>query len=47
MLWSLSDPPGFACWISVQFYLLMSPCLCFDSFLCLGLCVLGADALIS
>ena len=32
---------------SVRFYLLFSPCICFVSFLCLGLCVLGDDALIS
>ena len=30
-----------------QFYLLLSPCLCFISFLYLDLCVLGGEALIS
>ena len=47
----LSDPPGFTYWISfapvVQFYLLLSPYLCFISFLYLDLFVLGDDALIS
>ena len=46
----LSGPPGFTCWISlppvVQSYLLLSPCLCFISFLYLNLYVLGDDALI-
>ena len=41
----------FTCWISfalvVQFYLLLSPYLCFISFLYLDLYVLGDDALIS
>ena len=50
MLWLLSGPPGFTCWISfamvfslftVEFYL------CFISFLYLDLYVLGDDALIS
>ena len=31
----------------IQFYLLLSPCLCFISFLYLDLYVLGDDALIS
>ena len=43
--------PVFNCWISfapvVQFYLLLSPHLCFISFLYLDLYVLGDDALIS
>ena len=30
----------------VQFYFLLSPCLCFVSFLCPGLYVLGDDALV-
>ena len=30
----------------VQFYSLLSPCLCFVSLLCLDLCVLGDDALV-
>ena len=46
----LSGPPGFTCWISfaqlVQFYLLLSPYLCFISFLYLDLSVLGDDTLI-
>ena len=51
MLWLLSGPPGFTCWISfaegIQFYLLLSPYLCFISFLYLDLYDLGEDALIS
>ena len=47
----LSGPPGFTCWISfapvVQFYLLLSPYLCFISFLYLDLYVLRDDASIS
>ena len=47
----LSDPQMFTCWISfalvVQFYLLLSPYLCFISFLYLDLYILGDDALIS
>ena len=33
--------------VSIQFYLLLSPCLCFISLLYLDLYVLGDDALIS
>ena len=29
---------------SDRFYVLLGPCLCFVSFLCLGLCVLGDGA---
>ena len=51
MLWLLSGPLGLTCWISfapvVQFYLLLSPYLCFISFLYLDVYVLGDDALIS
>ena len=53
MLWLLSGPPGFTCtcWIffcsRIQFNLLLSPYLCFISFLYLDLYVLGDDALIS
>ena len=51
MLCCLLGPPGFTCWISfapvVQFYLLLSPYLCYISFLHLDLYVLGDDALIS
>ena len=52
MLCCLSGPPGFTCWIFffapvVPFYLLLSPYLCFISFLYLDLYVLGDDALIS
>ena len=76
MLWLLSGPPGFTCWISfdpvfsfmycfvlifaispfyiliymcsgIQFYVLLSPYLCFSSFLYLDLYVLGDDAWIS
>ena len=49
MYWLLSDPPGFTCWryFGFQFYLLLSPYLCFISFLFLDLYVLGGDALIS
>ena len=46
----LSGLPGFTCLISfalvVQFYLLLGHCLCFVSFLCLGLHVLGDGALV-
>ena len=28
----------------VRFYVLLGPCLCFVTFLCLGLCVLGDGA---
>ena len=50
MLWLLSGPPGvnlldFFCSV-IQFYLLLSPYLCFISFLYLNLYVLD-DALIS
>ena len=51
MLSLLSGPPGFTFWISlgltIQFYLLLSPYLCFISFLYLDLYVLGDDAFIS
>ena len=51
MFCCLSGPPGFTCWIFfaavVKFYLLLSPYLCFISFLHLDLYVLGDDALIS
>ena len=30
----------------IQFYLLLGPCLCFVSLLCLGLCVLGGGTLV-
>ena len=47
----LSGPSGFTCWIflcsGIQFYLLLSPYLCFVSLLYLILYVLGDDALIS
>ena len=51
MLWPFVGPAGvclldFFC-SGVQFYLLLSPCLCFVSLLCLGLCVLGDDALMA
>ena len=51
MLWLFVGPTGvylldFFC-SSVQFYLLLSPYLCFISLLYLDLYVLGADALIS
>ena len=39
-------PVGFFC-SSIRFCLLLSPYLCFISLLCLGLCVLVDDALIS
>ena len=47
MLWLLSGPPGFNCWIfcsGIQFYVLLIPYLCFNSFLYLDLYVLGDDA---
>ena len=49
MLWLFIGPTGaylldFFC-SGVQFYLLLSHCLCFVSFLCLGLCVLDNGAL--
>ena len=51
MLWLFVGPPEFTCWISfalvVQFYVLLSPYLCFISFLYLDLYVLGDDVLIS
>ena len=51
MLWLFVGPTGATCWISfapvVQFSLLLSPYLCFISFLYLDLYVLGDDALIS
>ena len=48
MLWLLSGPPGFACWISFApvFSFVCCWVLCFVSFLCLGLCVQGDDALV-
>ena len=51
MLWLLVRPTGvylldFFCF-GIQFYLLLSPCLCFISFLYLDLYVLGDDALIT
>ena len=51
MLWLLSGPLGFTlldffC-SGIQFYLLLSPYICFISFLYLDLYVLGYDALIS
>ena len=50
MIWLLSGPPGLACWISfapVFSYVLLSPYLCFISFLYLDLYVFGDDALVS
>ena len=51
MLWLLSGPLGFTCWISFapvfSFYLLLIPYLGFICFLYLDLHVLGVDALIS
>ena len=51
MLWLLSGPPGFTCWISFapvfSLILLLSPYPCFISLLYLDLYVLGDDALIS
>ena len=51
MLWLFVGPIGvylfdFFC-SGIQFYLLLSPYLCFDSLLYLALCVLGDDTLIS
>ena len=51
MLWLFVGPTGvcllgFFCY-SIQFYLLLSPCLCFISLLYIDLYVLGDDALIS
>ena len=50
MLWLFVGPTRVTCWISfalvVQFYLLLSPYICFISFLYLDLYVLGDDALI-
>ena len=49
MLLLLSGPPGATCWIfcpGIQFYLLLSPYLCFIYFLHLDLYVLGDDTLI-
>ena len=50
MLWLFVRPTGFYlldffC-LGTQFYLLLSPCLCFVSLLCLGLCILEDDALV-
>ena len=51
MLWLLSGPPEFTFWISfgltIQFNLLLTPYLCFISFLYFDLYVLGDDAFIS
>ena len=51
MLWLLSGPLGFYLFdffcSGFQFYLLLSPYLCFISFLYLDLYVVGDDALIS
>ena len=52
MLWLFVGPTGvylldFFCYRIVQFYLLLSPYLCFISYLYLDLYVLGDDALIS
>ena len=51
MLWLFVGPTGvclldFFC-SGIRFCLLLGPCLCFVSLLCLGLCVLGDDALLS
>ena len=51
MLWLFVGPArvcllDFFC-SRVQFYLLLSPCLCFVSLLCFGSCVFEDDALIS
>ena len=51
MLWLLVGPIGvylldFFC-SGIQFYLLLSPYLCFNCFLYLNLYILGDDALIS
>ena len=50
VLWLFVGPAGF-CPLDffssdVRFCLLLSSCLCFISLLCLGLCVLGDDALV-
>ena len=50
MLWLFVGPAGvcllgFFC-SGVRFGLLLSPCPCFVSLLCLGLCVLGDGALV-
>ena len=51
MLWLFVGPAGVNCWVSfatvVQFYLLLGPCLCFVSFLCLGLCCVCVSCLIT
>ena len=51
MLWLFVGPTGVYLLdffgSSIQFYLLLSPYLCFITFLYLDLCVLGDDALIS
>ena len=52
VIWLLSGQPGCTCWISfalvfMQFYLLLSPYLCFIAFLYLDSYVLGDDASIS
>ena len=46
MLWLLSGPAGFACWVSFA-PVFLSPYLCFISFLYLDLYVLGDDEWIS
>ena len=51
MLWMFVGPTGVYLlhffYSAIQFYLLLSPYLCFISLLYLGLYVLGNDALIS
>ena len=51
MLLLLPGPPGFTWWISlcsgIQFFVLLSPYLCFNSLLYLDLYVFGDDTLIS
>ena len=51
MLWPLSGPPGFTCWILLLLYLVLftgeSLSLLYLFFLNLDLYVLGDDALIS
>ena len=53
MLWLFVEPTGVYMYLldsfcsGIQFYLLLSPYLCFISFLYLDLYVLGDDALIS
>ena len=50
MLWLLSGPPGFNCWIfcsGIQFNILLSPYLYFIPLLYIDLYALGDDAWIS